>query len=157
MLDLFSVIRENIDILTLLGLLATNILMLVQNRIAKQTGNSQNLLDVVSFLQAEDTRAARRHVLVKLKKKKRKDWVYNDYRLADRVCASYDILGRLVRNKYVGSEIFLDDWGNSIRRCYLVLAEHIKVRRKQAGRRQWDDFEWLYKQVVKWETEHSAD
>lgn len=157
-MDLFELLvnwaKNNLDFLTLVGLVVTNMLMIRQNQIARRTSDSQNLLDVITFLQDEETRTARRHVLQKLKKKKRSEWAKDDFRHADKVCATYDIAGRLMRSKYVDPEIFLDDWGNSIRRCYLILQDHLNVRRKQAGKRQWDDFQWLYNQVVKWENAH---
>ena len=51
----------------------------------------------------------------------------------------------------VPSDIFIENWGPSIKKCYEILREHIVEMQKpdNSGPRYWDDFEKLYKEVVK--------
>ena len=105
----------------------------------------------------EDTRQARTKVIKVLSKKKPdsfSEWSEEEKRCADKVCATYDIAAILIRMGFADKKIFTDNWGTSIRKCYLALEQRIKYRRSTSDQRYWDDFEWLYNQVIEWEKQN---
>jgi len=144
--SLLLLIRENLDLLTLAGLLITNLLMIRQNKIAKQTSDSQNLIDVINFLQDEDTRKSRKHVFTQLKNKPQIKWTTADFSHAQKVCTTYDIAGRLMKEKFVDSDVLVDGWRYSIIKSHKILERYLsKMNKQDPG--YWSGFEWLYKKT----------
>ena len=111
---------------------------------------AQNILAVVSFLQAEDVRAARTIVRQDLRSLPMQEWSGEQCEAASRVCATYDVAAVLLREGLVPLQPFADNWGPSIRDCYRILWPYIRSMQSQdSGPRYWNDFGWLYEQVLK--------
>jgi hypothetical protein len=148
-------VRSNLDLLTLVLLLFTNMLMISQNRIAKKASDSQNMIDVIKYIQENETRESRKHVFVNLRGRPMKEWSAKDMNHAQRVLMSYDIAGRLMQEKYVDPELILNGWGLSIKQSYQILHEYIDGMSKNDST-YWSGLDWLYKQVKKWERRHNV-
>ncbi|MCW5732949.1 MAG: hypothetical protein KIS73_02425 [Enhydrobacter sp.] len=143
------------DLITALGTLVSGIaliLLIRQNRIAQEASNSQNVLSLINFLLSEENRQARTHVWKNLKNKDYKKWNQKDIEQADRVCASYTSAATLIKRSYASKEFFLDEWGTSITSAFEILRPHLRERQKTAGARYWSAFEWLYNEVVSYES-----
>ena len=112
---------------------------------------AQNILAVVSFLQAEDVRAARTIVRQDLRSLPMQEWNGKQCEAASRVCATYDVAAVLLREGLVPLGPFADNWGPSIRDCYRILLPYIASMQspQNSGPRYWNDFAWLHEQVLK--------
>lgn len=112
---------------------------------------AQNILAVVNFLQAEDVRAARTVVRQDLRSIPMPEWSTKQREAASRVCAAYDVAAVLLREGLVPLRPFTDNWGPSIKDCYHILLPFIESMQspQNSGSRYWNDFGWLYEQVVK--------
>lgn len=112
---------------------------------------AENILAVVSFLQAEDVRMARTVVRQDLRSIPMPEWNSKQREAASRVCATYDVAAVLLREGLVPLRPFADNWGPSIKDCYQILLPFIQSMQspQNSGPRYWNDFGWLYEQVVK--------
>lgn len=118
---------------------------------SRKSSAAQNILAVVTFLQAEDVRAARTIVRQDLRSIPMGEWSSLQRQAASRVCATYDVAAVLLREGLVPLRPFADNWGPSIKDCYLVLLPFIESMQspENSGPRYWNDFGWLYEQVVR--------
>lgn len=118
---------------------------------SREASAAQNMLAVVAFLQAEDVRAARSIVRQDLRGVPMEGWTSLQRQAASRVCATYDVAAVLLREGLVPVRLFADHWGPSIKDCYFILRPFIESMQSPAnsGPRYWNDFGWLYKQVLK--------
>jgi hypothetical protein len=87
-------------------------------------------------------------VLTDLSSKPIASWTKDDRGAASRVYSTYDVAGILIRRGLVPKDLFVNNWGESIVRCYEVLEPflqelHAEARRAQYGRH----FEWLREQA----------
>ena len=121
-----------------------------QLQATRGAASAQNILALTSFLQAPEVRAARETVRVKLAKKDFSTWSEDERREASRVCSTYDVAAIIIRLGLVPSEPFVQNWGPSIRHCFEVTKHLIEEmqRPENSGSNYWDDFGWLYQQVV---------
>lgn len=84
-------------------------------------------------------------------------WSESDKELAGIVCHTYDSVGQMVRNKLLWKEIIIDSWGPSIQGLWPIVLPLVKKYRNQwDAEKYWDDFEWLYDQVLKAEAAQTA-
>jgi hypothetical protein len=124
----------------------------MQNQLSatRESSVAQNILAVVNFLQAEDVRAARTIVRRELRSKAMEDWNESEREAASRVCATYDVAAVLLREKLVPLGPFVENWGPSIADCHQILLPFIRKMQEPAnsGPSYWDDFGWLYAQVI---------
>src|SRR5438552_12042568 len=113
----------------------------------RDASRAQNILSVINFLQSEDVRSARTIVRRDLRGKPMAEWDNLEQQAASRVCSTYDIAGILLREGLVPLAPFLDNWGPSIRDCYVVLLPYIRKMQlpEHSGPSYWNDFGWLYK------------
>lgn len=90
-------------------------------------------------------------VAVALAGKPLKDWNRNDRIQADVASAAYDLVGILGRPGVVPPDMIIDNWGDSVIKCYKAakpLIEEYRVTDRR-GEHFWDDFEWLYNQAIR--------
>jgi len=109
---------------------------------ARQASTSQNALTLIQFLQAEDIRIARR-ILINLQSKPLDAWSDAEKSAAEQVCTSYDIVAIMIKEGIAPKSIFVENWGDSITKCYSAAAPFIAKTREIRGAKYWDDFEWL--------------
>lgn len=119
----------------------------------RNASSAQNMLDVALFLQAPEVRASREVVRRRLSNKRYDSWNTEDKRDAARVCATYDAAAVIIRLGLTPLEPFVDNWGPSIRHCYQVTKPYIEElqRPENSGPRYWNDFGWLYEQVMEFD------
>jgi hypothetical protein len=132
------------------AMVSTFLVYYFQLRTMRSASAAQSILSLVTFLQATDVRTARGVVRKDLVNKTRKDWSDEEEFHASLVCSSYDVAAILIRKGLVEPETFLDNWGPSIKHCYEVLREYVQEMQKpeNSGPHYWNDFCWLYEQVV---------
>lgn len=75
-------------------------------------------------------------------------WDEQDKSYASRVCSKFDVVGILVRDGLVRSEAVIGSWGPSIRGCHKILRPFIRAMQEKNGVEYWDDFDWLFVQVM---------
>ncbi len=131
------------------AMVATFLVYYFQLRAMRSASAAQNILSLVTFLQAADVRIARGVVRKGLVNKPMSEWTADEVFHASLVCSSYDVAAILIRKGLVESETFLDNWGPSIEHCFDVLREYIQEMQKpeNSGPNYWDDFVWLHEQV----------
>lgn len=107
---------QTFEIISTIVLLLTIAVMIWQNVIARRTMQSGNIMELIKFLQDEDTRKARGIVYDALRDQSLDFILADESRkwAATKVCTTYDIAGLLLRNGFTKKEIFLEGWGPSI-------------------------------------------
>lgn len=101
-----------------------------------------------AILQADEVRRARAHVLGALRDKERDCWDEADRAAVGIVCSSYDAAAIMCRRGLLPVDLVADSWGDSIRRCWAIVAPLVAERRTQYGSPEyWDDFEWMASQA----------
>src|SRR5206468_12763273 len=112
---------------------------------AMQNGvKSQNLLSIIQFLQEDQNREARDHVIRKLKAKPYSSWDEHDKKYGGIVCSSYGTAGGILKTKIADASLIIEGYGPSIKMCYETLIPYIKDLRKESKPTYWINFEWIY-------------
>lgn len=112
----------------------------------KEATIGQNVLKVITDLfQTPNMRDALAVVRRDLPKKEL-PWTPDEEKAAQLVGTRFDLLGILIKGRFIPSGIFLENWGGSIISCREAL--HPYISKLQAdhrnGHRYFDDFDWLY-------------
>lgn len=109
--------------------------------------NTFKLFEWLKYIQDDNFRSARRIVIREISPIMDTEW-WQDDRLemaGATCCASYDILGRMLQ--FGGSQslvaFFIENWGDSIVRTWLILSPFIEHRRESGGY-QSKGYEWLF-------------
>ena len=120
--------------------------------LAKNATMGQNILSLISYLQAEDVRKARAIVMGELKGLDFSEWTDKQKHCAGLVCSTYDITAVLVKSGYVPKAPLIKDWGPSVRNCYKVLSNYIDFMQSKDmnGSDYWANFGWLNKESIKY-------
>ncbi len=103
----------------------------------------QNFFTLIHFLQDPAIREARQVVLETLGGKLQKDWSDDDKKKASLVCSSYDAAVIGFKKQLVDHEIFVDNYGPSIKACYRTLKAFVQERQGVRGKDYWNDFQEL--------------
>lgn len=104
------------------------------------------------ILQIDALRKDRAHVLKILKSKPFPSWDETDKERAERVCQSYDSIGILCKRGYLEVDAISDSWGDSLRRCWAILAILVETYRVERNSKEfWDDFQWLAAQAEQYQ------
>ena len=117
---------------------------------AMQRGaDAQHLLSLVSIIESEEMRLAREVVYTTLHRKHFSEWAESEIRAASRVCASFAIVGRVLRSGIVPVEPILEGWETSLRRSYQILESYLREMQKpeNGGPEYWIGFDWLHSQL----------
>jgi hypothetical protein len=97
----------------------------------QEASRAQGALSLVSFLQSEDVRAARKCVREVLSAKEFTEWTDAERTCAALVTSNYDVVAALLKAGLAPSEVITRNWGPSIRHCYEVLTPFVKEHRAQ--------------------------
>jgi hypothetical protein len=139
-----------VQVITTFIIALTQIVYFFQLITMRRGSQAQNILALVSFLQEESIRSARRTVRATLRERKWPKWKNQDElrRDVDKVCSSYDVVAIIVRKGLVPKDIIIDNWGPSVIDCYETVEPYIQEMRRpeNSGPRYWDDFTWLYEE-----------
>ena len=130
-------------------LFGTVIVYYRQLKTMQSAAKSQSLLSLVNFLQSNEVRQARGHLITELSQKLYQNWDADDKRAASLACTPYDIAAIMIQGKAVDATPITDNWGSSIRRCYDAARPWMEDMRElqNMGPRYFDNFEWLYSQI----------
>jgi hypothetical protein len=117
----------------------------------RKGATGQNILSVISFLQAPYAREARAWVRKLLREKPYNEWTDEDKKQASLACSTYDVLSLLIQQMLVPAKPFTSRWGGSIVDCYTICKPYIAEMQKpeKAGPTYWSDFITLYHGVQK--------
>lgn len=130
-----------------IAMVLTFIVYYFQLKAMQKASLSQNVLTLIDFLQKPGLPEARKELIEVSGEKHPDSWDKDERTRAERVCATYDIAGILIQQGIVPKEIIVDNWGDSIKKCYNAASKLIKEVREERGVDYWDDFEWLAEQV----------
>ena len=121
---------------------------------ALQEAQTTKLLKILQHVEEQRIQDARHLVLTEIRRQEEegKNWWESDERLqraAERLCASYDHLGGII--KFDGpdrvGQYFLERWGEGIIRAHTVLERFLAFKRKSASN-SYEDFTWLFEQAA---------
>lgn len=103
----------------------------------------QGYFAVLAYLQSDEALRARRQVLDAWGARRPFPTNRREIEAAQVVSRTYDTLGILVNRNLLPSSIFVDNWGDSIWKCWEVLETWVRKYRttKKTGPTHWDDFE----------------
>jgi hypothetical protein len=128
--------RDLVQIIGVFGL----IFGVFQLLLTRRASIGKNTIDLINMLQAQHIREARTYVIQLLEAGK--PFPFGDAnaeKAAATVVASYDITAILIREGYVESRVFMDDFGPSVIKCCDRLQDFIARRQSEAGKRYWND------------------
>ncbi len=112
--------------------------------------------EMLKYIQGTEAREARHCVLATLADVPYAKWTTEQKFQASTVCASYDIIGFLIRSRgwfpSVRGRFFTKGWATSIVRTHEILEPFIEERQIQNGGNVWEDYDWLYKQALRYKT-----
>lgn len=114
----------------------------------KKADRGRTYYEVLKDLQNEPIRAARRTVF-ELKDVSFDKWNDEQKQAGEQVCSSYDVVGMLVRHGFVGEDLVIESWGDSLRRLWPILEPLVESRRKRNSPAFWDDFQYLARRATR--------
>lgn len=141
-----------LQVLIWVAMIATFMVYFFQLKAMQKAAIGQNILSLVNFLQMPHVREARTTVLTQLKAKEYAAWTEDEKRQASLVCSTYDVASILIfQQRLMPSDVFISNWGPSIKRCYEICQHHIAEMQKaeNSGPHYWNDVKILYDEVIK--------
>lgn len=114
-----------------------------------KASTASSYVEIFKFLQEDSMREARRLLLEDLVKKDFKDWLPKEKMMAEKVCAAYDVMGVMVRKRFIGKHFIIEGWCDSIVKCWEAAKLMIEEYRKNRGPDFWIEFERIYKKAKK--------
>lgn len=140
-----------LNAISVLILLVTAIILVRQISEMRRATYATSYKAVYDMLQADDVRLARRIVFTHLQNKAPDTWSEDEIQAAEKVCCTYDCVGIMARNKIVPAKYVADNWGDSLRRSWLVLEPFVKLSRTQRNSGEfWNEYEWLSLEAEKY-------
>jgi len=150
--EFITVVGIALNTVSAVALLVTVLIMAIQIKEMRRATYAAAFKAVYEILQTDDLRAARRTVMVSLAGKPFESWTDEEKLIADKVCASYDVVAIMVRHGMVPADVVAENWGDSLRRTWRVVSPFINANRVQRNSRGlWDDYEWLAGQAIKFQ------
>lgn len=117
-----------------------------QLREANKSRQAEAFFRLIDFLQSEEIRQAREHLL-NLKKPQFVDWTKDDIAISERVCNSYNRIGLMISEGMIPARIVLPRWHFSIQACWVAAQPMVAEYRATRSGDWWNDFERLYKRA----------
>lgn len=105
-------------------------------------------IGVYEFLQEEYTRKAR-GILITLSEKNFKEWSKKEIEASEKACERYNFAGIMVSKKLIEKDFIVNEWRDSIIRCWEVAKPMIVEYRKSRGKEYWYNFDKLYEMAIK--------
>jgi len=109
---------------------------------------SQNLLEIIKFLQEPQNRDARTHVINELKDRDYTNWTETDKEYAGLVCSSYDTAGGLLKKGIADSDLIFEGYKDSIEKCHRILTPYVEEKRKETSPSYWINYEWFFDHAI---------
>ena len=123
-----------LELMTVLLLAAGLVIYLMQRNATLAASRADNFFALVSFLQRDEVREARKFVMNELPSSPISSWPEEADRKAQLVASTYDIAAVAIHHRLLQSEAFSIPWSPSIVACYKQLEEFIRVRQDERGR-----------------------
>ena len=140
------------QIASAITLIVTAVVLWLQINATRRASYTSAFKAVYDMLQDEAKRDDRGFVLGELAKKSFDMWTPQEKKRAEKVCHTYDAVGIICRNRLLPTDLIADSWGDSLRRCWKVLAPLVSEYRTARNSREfWDDFEWLARQAEQYQ------
>jgi hypothetical protein len=114
----------------------------------QEAARGQNFFTLINFLQEDSKREARKFVLEHLAHKPQDDWTDDDKKKASIVCSSYDAASIAYREQLIDTEVFAENYGRDIERCYQVLKTFIQESQAVRGSDYWNDLQQLGEELL---------
>ncbi len=127
-----------------LVILIAAIIALLQLNEIRKARRVDALVNLVQFLQNEDTRKARGILIEELSEKEFKNWSEDERKQAEKPCHTYNFAGIMDAQKFVEKDFIAKKWRNSVIRCWEAARPMIEEYRVDRGSDFWEDFEALY-------------
>ena len=141
---------------TALVILITAILAILQLRENSRSRKVTAFISLYQFLQQEEIRKAR-GILIGISRGNFKDWSKEDIEASEKACHTYDVAGIMVSKKLIEEDLVVNEWRDSIIKCWEAAKPMILEYRKERGEDFWDDFERIYEKANKIETVESRN
>ena len=106
------------------------------------------LIGVYEFLQEEYTRKDR-GILIGLSGKNFKKWTHKEIEASEKACERYNFAGIMVSKKLIEKDYIVNEWRDSIIRCWEAAKPMIVEYRKSRGKEYWYNFDKLYQMAKK--------
>ncbi len=143
---------EIIGLLSLAVLFVTAIILIWHAHEMKRATYASAFKNVYDMLQDESMREDRGVVLRELVNKEFKLWSEQEIKMAEKVCHNYDSVAIMVQNGMIKESVVADSWGDSLRRCWKILAPLVVSYRLDRNSEEfWDDFQWLARKAEKYQ------
>ena len=128
-------------------MLSVTLLMVFrQLKSSRETQQLQGFVQVVDWLQREETRKARRKVY-ELENRDHLEWSLDDRLEVEKVCHNFDVVGDMLKKKLI-SKSMVENWGVPIKRCWVIVKPMIeKYRKDRKIPGVWENFQWLAEDV----------
>ena len=128
-------------------ILASLIFIWLQLREMNRTRKAEAFFHIVDFLQSDDIRAARQH-LMDLKTPSFDDWTEEDIANAEKVCNSYARIGRMIKERMIPADFVIPVYHYSIKKCWKAAQPIVVEYRRRMSSDRWESFEWLYERTI---------
>lgn len=140
------------QILSAIILVVTAVILWIQISETRRATYTSAFKAVYDMLQDENKRKDRGFVLGELSKKAFDTWTPQEKERAEKVCHNYDAVGIICKNRLLPTKLVADSWGDSLRRCWKILAPLVSEYRTARNSLEfWDDFEWLAREAEKYQ------
>jgi hypothetical protein len=127
---------------------------LKEMRIATEATAFSKALEI---LQDNACREARRVVFGSLASKPFGSWSILEKYYGERVCQSYDQVGKMVYARMFREDLVVDNWEYSLRRSWEILEPLVnEYRLRRGSEKLWDDFEELAKEAIRRNSDREA-
>lgn len=142
-----------LDIVNTLTIFVTGVFVAIQVR-AMQLANRASAFSIIfSTLQSEDVREARKRILDI--HDKYSTWNPDTKKDAEKIGHTYDTVGILLKRGVVPYSYVIEEWHDSIIKCWGKCSDMIEEYRISRGDDFWDEFETLYNRSIKFEKRNS--
>lgn len=113
---------------------------------AKKATSAEFFFKAMEMMQAEDVRSARR-LAFELHFDRGlnfNEWTEENALEIEKVCHTFDVVGKLVRFGLVEEKMILSSWHTTIKKSWNSTLGLVENRRRKDGAEFWGDFEWLF-------------
>ena len=128
--------------LTFLAALPVAIFGLYQLVELKRAGHLTAFLAVVSYLQDEQVRDARR-ILIGLNERPIESWTKEEHAAADLALRRFNSVPIMIRKHLIPIDFVLPEWENALMLCWRSAKPLVAEYRAQRGERYWHELESL--------------
>jgi len=137
-------------------ILCTAIFAVLQLKEVSRSRKVTAFMNLSQFLQQQEIREAR-GALIQASGKDLKDWSQDEIKAAEKACSSYDVAGIMVSRKLIERDLIVNEWRDSIIKCWEAAKPMIIEYRRNRGEDFWNDFGSLYEMALKIGTVHKKE